>query len=303
MTLENIELTLKVLRRFAERNVQLNVEVVFLGREVSNLGSGIGEQALECLRKMKTPTTKSEVRGLNQSCSWWSRYIPRLSIVREPTSQLTKKGVRFRWGDEQDKALKAWLEDLEKSRILASPDYEGEMVLFTDGSLKGEGATLFNKTEHGLVPVGFASSKLLPVQKDYRPTNLEALGLTFGIMKFEKYLSVVNKPVQGKTDYKPLLSIWEEIPEKESVRYRCSLLLLSNKPVQGKTDYKPLLSIWEEIPEKESVRYRCSLLLLSTVFRKLAWTLGIACDLWRREMSRALDLFCAMVGEPSEACI
>eukprot|EP00121_Abeoforma_whisleri_P011539 Awhi_evm1s10644 len=70
------------------------------------------------------------------------------------------------------------------------------------------------------VIVGFASSKLLPAQKDYHTTDLEALGLTFGITKFEKYLSVANKPFEVKTDHKPLLSIWEEIPEKESVRYR-----------------------------------------------------------------------------------
>lgn len=64
------------------------------------------------------------------------------SRIAEPLNRLLKKGVRWHWGDEQQKAFDQLKISLTESPVLTCPDFTKPFVLQTDASDAGLGAAL-----------------------------------------------------------------------------------------------------------------------------------------------------------------
>ena len=70
------------------------------------------------------------------------------------------------------------------------------------GRSVGIGCILLQEFEDGLHPLGFASKKLLPRERNYSTIERECLAIIWAIKKFDLYLSGRSFIIQ--TDHRPL---------------------------------------------------------------------------------------------------
>ena len=79
--------------------------MVFMGRVLANDGIGPAEDKVKAIVDAREPQSASEVRSFLGLANYNARFIPDFATVAEPLRRLTKKGVRFEFGEEQRKAF------------------------------------------------------------------------------------------------------------------------------------------------------------------------------------------------------
>ena len=113
-------------------------------------------------------------------------------------------------------------------RILKPPEVEKGFVLRTDASGNGLGAVLLQEQDGILLPVSYASKKLLPRQQRYSVIDL-CLTIVWAFDHFKTYLFA--RPFVLQTDHKalkywtmqliqmivPYHIVFQDIPGKENV--------------------------------------------------------------------------------------
>ncbi|KAL7726251.1 hypothetical protein ACLKA6_001655 [Drosophila palustris] len=105
--------------------------------------------------------------------SWYRRFVPNFATLVQPMTELLKKGRKWSWGEEQEKALCQLKEKLTTAPVLACPDFSARFVLQTDASDYGLGAVLSGWVE--LVPLKRATAAHL--QTAFRERILSSFGV------------------------------------------------------------------------------------------------------------------------------
>src|ERR1044071_7246978 len=78
---------------------------------------------------------------------------------------------------------------MTETPILVHPDYEKEFTLYTDASYTGLGFILAQKDDQGREhPVRYGGRKLSPAERNYTITDLECLGIVWGVRKNAQFL-------------------------------------------------------------------------------------------------------------------
>ena len=75
-------------------------------------------------------------------------------------------------------------------------------MITTDASTKGLGATLWQKQDGNLKPIGFASRFLSDTKNKYATIELELLAVVWGLHNFRLY--IYGKPIKLLTDHQAL---------------------------------------------------------------------------------------------------
>eukprot|EP01137_Pigoraptor_chileana_P002236 Opistho-2@2269 len=221
----HVEELLEVLAALRERNVFLRIakcqffksEVIALGRQVSAAGVTVPESAMQGIRDLAVPKGRDDVRSAYQALTWWARFVPNFAIIGAPISDLLKSERRFKWGPDQQAAYDALKEAICSAKPVLPPDYTHPMVLTTDASRVGVGAVLYRTDDGDRRVVACASAKWSAAEANYRHTGeLEALGIVWGALKFETYLSGVSHPFVVETDHQPLVTLFGGIDKISS---------------------------------------------------------------------------------------
>ena len=87
-------------------------KLVFMGLMLTNKGIGPNEEKRKAFVKAREPQNALEVRSFLGLANYNVQFIPDFATVAEPFYNLSKKGVCFRFGDEQRRAF-----DELKSRL------------------------------------------------------------------------------------------------------------------------------------------------------------------------------------------
>ncbi|GET52086.1 enzymatic polyprotein, putative [Rhizophagus irregularis DAOM 181602=DAOM 197198] len=231
-----------------------NIE--FLGHIVGNDGLRPDDKKIEKIKEMKAPTTVKEVRSFLGLCSYYRKFVKNFSKIARPISDLRKKGIPFIWGREQQEAFEKLKEKLIQYPILRHPDWKKEFLLITDASGKGLGAVLSQKDEKGKeVVIAYASRSLLPAEENYPITELECLGIVWGIQHFHKYL--IDRKFKVITDHSALKGLMNaKIPKGKRARwvmelqqYNFEVIHRSGKENTNADALSRLLKIVEDQPE------------------------------------------------------
>ena len=101
---------------------------------------------------------------------------------------LTRKGVPFMWGDEQQKAFDALKACLLSAPILGFPTEKDRFVLDTDASLFAIGGVLSQIQNEEEVVIAYASRSLQISQRRYCTTRREMLAAVVMCTHFRSYL-------------------------------------------------------------------------------------------------------------------
>ena len=94
---------------------------------------------IEAILKVKPPTTVKECRSFCGMVNYMSIFLPSLQEKLIPIYFITRKGVPFYWGEEQQKAFDSIKQDVTNAPVLLMPNTTGHFVLVSDTSKIGCG--------------------------------------------------------------------------------------------------------------------------------------------------------------------
>ena len=100
-----------------------------------------------------------------------------MQTLLKPIVELTRKGIPFVWGQEQEKAFKEVKSRLTSPPVLHLPKAEGRFILYSDTSVEGTGSSLWQMQEGKARLLGYASKTLPEACSRYSVTELEMMGL------------------------------------------------------------------------------------------------------------------------------
>ena len=163
-------------------------KVNYLGHIVSPDGIAPDNDKISAVKDFPRPHNVKTVRSFLGLANYYRRFVKDFSKIATPLNQLLRKDHKFVWTDTCERAFNDLKEALTTAPILAFPNFKEPFHLYTDASNEGIGVTLGQLQNGKEVAIAYAGRDLNAAERNYSTTEREALGLIFGIRKFEPYL-------------------------------------------------------------------------------------------------------------------
>jgi hypothetical protein len=177
--------------------------VDFLGHRVDRDGVHMMEDKVRAIRDWPVPTSIEEVRSFLGMVGYYRKFIADFSHLAAPMTQLLKKGTRFEWGSEQERAFRRLIDATTTAPTLVLPDPQLPYVITADACGFGVGASLMQDHGRGLQPIAFLSKKLTTAELKYENHERELLALYRTLKEWRHYL--YGSRFTLKTDHRNLV--------------------------------------------------------------------------------------------------
>ncbi|KAJ9554440.1 hypothetical protein OSB04_018485 [Centaurea solstitialis] len=155
-------------------------------------------EVLEKLRREQLYTKFSkcdfwlqEVQFLGHLVNWEG--IKDFSRITMSLTRLTRKNVKFAWGEEQQKAFELLREKFCEAPVLTLPEGIEDMTVYCDASYHGLGCVLMQR---GKV-IAYASRQLKTHEVNYSTHDLELAAVVFALKLWRHYLCWVFVGILG----------------------------------------------------------------------------------------------------------
>ena len=207
------ERTRRVLDRMKEEDLHLKLakcafdqtEVEYLGLVVRNGEILMDPTKLKAVEQWEPPKSVKAVRSFIGFCNFYRKFIPHFSAIARPLINLTKKGIPFNWGKEQDEAFIKLKETFLSTLVIRMPDTTKLFFVMTDASLTTSGGILMQKDTNGdLHPCAYHSATFSPTERNYDIYDRELLTVIQALKEWRHYLTGTEHPVTVITDHKNL---------------------------------------------------------------------------------------------------
>ena len=166
-------------------------EVVIVGHKCSAKGREPINDRTQRILKWPTPVNLREARGFLGLCGTVRIWIKDYSIIAKPIVHLTRKGVDFEWGPEQEQAFNRLKQAVSNPPALRPIDYTSNnpVIFSVDSSKYGIGFVLSQEDNSGKrVPARYGSLPLKPTEVNYSQAKLELFGLFRALRRFRAHL-------------------------------------------------------------------------------------------------------------------
>ena len=191
--LENLR---AVFQRFRGANLKLKAKkceffrrkVEYLGHRVSGEGIQPSLDKIQGLHGIETPKNLGEVRTFLGFTGYYRRFVKNYSHLAAPLTGLTKKGVRFMWSEDQERAFQSLKEALERAPLLHYVRPKTPFILDTDASDFAIGAALSQIQDGEEVPLAFGSKTLCDSRRKYCTTKRELYAVVYFMRYFQGYI-------------------------------------------------------------------------------------------------------------------
>nr|XP_055061179.1 uncharacterized protein K02A2.6-like [Misgurnus anguillicaudatus] len=209
--MENLE---EVLKRLQASNLRVRREkclffqssVSYLGHVIDSDGIHPMKEKTDAIKKAAIPENVTELRSFLALLNYYGKFIPNLSTIIKPMTELLHKDIAWSWSENCQAAFEDAKRHLMSNQVLIHFDPDLPLILACDASPVGVGAVISHRMSDGSErPIAFASRMLTKTERNYSQIKKEALGLVFGVMKFHEYL--FGRQFILVTDHKPLLKI------------------------------------------------------------------------------------------------
>ena len=179
-------------------------QVEFLGHIVGKGKVSPAELKVKVVADYQLPQTKKAVRQFLGLTGYYRRFIPNFSEHSFHLTEATRKTApeRIVYSDVLNDEFLYLKSVLCSVPTLTLPVPADSFVLQTDASGIGLGAVLSVLRQEVEYPVAFFSKKLLPRERKYSASELEALAVVVAVGHFEAYL--ITHPFTIVTDHKAL---------------------------------------------------------------------------------------------------
>ena len=198
-TFENhLTLLKEVFTRLLANNVKLKLKkchfasdkVKYLGHTISCNQVRPSEEKTKAIKEFPIPDNVTKVQQFVGLANYFRNFVPDFTKLAKPLTLLTRKGVKFKFEEEELNAFKQLKEHLINEPILALYDPTKPCILHTDASKIGIGAILKQPGNDGIEHVvEYYSKRLNKAQENYTASELECLAVVESIEHFECYLN------------------------------------------------------------------------------------------------------------------
>ncbi|GKE66838.1 putative reverse transcriptase domain-containing protein, partial [Tanacetum coccineum] len=196
------------------------LKVQFLGHIIDSRGIHVDPAKIESIKDWASPKTPTEIRQFLGLIGYYRRFIEGFLKIVKSMTKLTKKGVKFDWGEKEENAFQLIKQKLCSAPILALPEGSKDFVVYCDASHKGLGDVLMQREK----VIAYASLQLKVHEKNYTTHDLELGSMVFTLKKWRHYLYGTKCTVF--TDHKSLQHILDQ--KELNMRQRRWLELLSD---------------------------------------------------------------------------
>ena len=143
---------------------------------------------VEAILKLEPPKTIKDCRSFCGMVNYLSIYLKDLQTKLIPIYYLTRKGIPFLWGEEQEKAFEDIKCALTSPPVLVMPDTKVHIILVSDTSKVGCGGALYQEIRLQYRLISYCSKKLPEAVQRYSISELELTGLLANISVFKHIL-------------------------------------------------------------------------------------------------------------------
>ena len=226
---EHLEHLQQLFQRLSDYGILINTgkcefgkdTITFLGHVVTAEGIHPLPDKVQALQEFPTPKTVRELRRFLGMFNFYRRFVPVAAKVQAPLNILlagpkTKPSQSITFTQEQSEAFDACKTSLADAVMLAHPESDAELAVYTDASDNAIGAALQQRVSNTWKPLAFFSRRLTAAQKKYSPYDRELLAIFEAIRHFRHMVEA--RPFVVYTDHKPLTFVFDYNREKCSPR-------------------------------------------------------------------------------------
>nr|GFB90843.1 reverse transcriptase domain-containing protein [Tanacetum cinerariifolium] len=103
-------------------------KVQFLGHVIDSQGIHVDPAKIESVKDWASPKTPTEIRQFLGLAGYYRRFIEGFSKIAKPMTKLTRKKVKFEWGDKQKAAFQLLNQKLCSAPILTLPEGSEDFI-------------------------------------------------------------------------------------------------------------------------------------------------------------------------------
>nr|GEV00909.1 reverse transcriptase domain-containing protein [Tanacetum cinerariifolium] len=107
-----------------------------------------GSSKIESIKDWASPKTPTKIRQFLGLVGYYRRFIKGFSKIEKLMTKLTKKGVKFDWGEKEENVFQLIKQKLCSAPILALHEGSKDFVVYCDASHKDLGAVLMQREKH-----------------------------------------------------------------------------------------------------------------------------------------------------------
>jgi len=212
-------------------------EVEYLGHVIRPGRVHVLEKNIPALRDLRYPETQTQMKSFLVMSGVYRRFVADFAKIAKPLTALSSTKLPKRLsppGEEETKAFEGLRGRLLAAPVLALPRRDGHYIVDVDASHEQLGCCLQQQHLDGEYhPKGYYSRALLPAEKNYLATEIEALGVVWALTYFGSYLEGAEFLV--RCDHRALLPVLTDM--SPNARINRSRLRLSEYTYE--TRYKP----------------------------------------------------------------
>jgi hypothetical protein len=174
----------------AEKCVWFANEIQLLGHIVSGKHLKMDPKKVECVKNRNPPTNVKEVQQFLGMTGYYRRHIKDYAELARPLYELTRKDVKFSWGEDQQTAFDNLKKSLTEYPILRLPVLDRSFIVFTDSSGYCGGGVLAQvdpETGEEYV-VAYGSRMFKGAERFYGISEKEALAIVYCLKLWRVYL-------------------------------------------------------------------------------------------------------------------
>jgi hypothetical protein len=106
------------------------------------------EAKVKAIEEWPTPKSITNIRHFHGLASFYRRFVKDFSTIASPLTEIVKKAVGFKWGEEQENAFSLLKSKLISAPLLSLPDFNKAFEIECDALRIGIGAVLMQEKWH-----------------------------------------------------------------------------------------------------------------------------------------------------------
>ncbi|PFX14106.1 Transposon Tf2-6 polyprotein [Stylophora pistillata] len=166
----------ETLKKLVEEDIVEKLDkVVYLGTIISVAGISPTKEKVHAIQQAAPPASATELQSFLGNANFLRKFVPDFAKIASPLCRLLRKGTPWEWGKPEQDAFDKIKAALCSDSTLLHYDPAAELVLQSDASSVGVGATLLQPGPGSfLQTVAYASRILNIAEKNYSQIERES---------------------------------------------------------------------------------------------------------------------------------
>jgi len=203
--------------------------IEFLGFVVSQEGISPNPEKVAAIRNYPEPRNVKQLQSFLGCANYYRRFVRNYADKAHALTRLTRKDVKWTWGDPEQKSFDCIKDCLTTSPVLSYPDFSKIFLVYTDSSGWAVGAVLSQmqrlpgEDDDREVVIAYTSKHLTDREKKWSTTELEAYAIIHAVTVFRPYL--YGRSFIAITDHRSLEWLMSKRePAGRLARWACKLM-------------------------------------------------------------------------------